>query len=131
MPPELFDDNVTEWVEVAWGRWAFDEHISLGEMRSVVFLCQFLAAVPQAHRRRYFVLEDNWAVTGASHKGRSGAPLLNFLLRRKAAAQLASDVLLSLPWVQTSLQPADALSRVSLHEEVRSSPAGPPSILQG
>ena len=43
--------------------------------------------------------------------GRSTAPSLNFLLRKIMAHSLATEISMILPWTQTSLMPADALSR--------------------
>ena len=78
----------------------------------VVWLARLLAAHPFAHRHRALDLEDNWATAGAGRKGRSASNSLNFLLRKKSASCLAAEISLSLPWVQTSVQPADGASRL-------------------
>ena len=111
LPKELFE-ACTVWHDVAAGRWRYADHITLGEMRSIVILSRILGSCASAHRTKYMALEDNRACSGASTKGRSSSPLLNFLLRQRAATLLAADILLLLPWVETSLQPADELSRV-------------------
>ena len=57
-------------------------------------------------------LQDNMATSGAFTKGRSAAPSLNFLARQRGATAVAADLGVMLPWVQTSLQPADEISRL-------------------
>ena len=86
-------------------------------MRSVVFLALVLASHVCVHRHKFLALEDNMSTAGAWTKGRSSSPLLNYLLRRKSASLLAAEIQLLLPWVETTLQPADELSRVHLQSE--------------
>ncbi len=57
-------------------------------------------------------LQDNMAIAGSMHKGRSPSPSLNYVLRRNASRTLAFALRLVLPWVETSLMPADWLSRL-------------------
>jgi len=45
------------------------------------------------------------------NKGRSTAPAVNYLCRRKAANTLAGFFQLLLPWVESAKMPADSLSR--------------------
>jgi hypothetical protein len=110
LPAEIIDGSPS-WVEIGKGRWCWGDHITLGEMRVVVWIARLLAATPFAHRHRVLNLEDNWATSGSCRKGRSCSNSLNFLLRKKTASTLASETSLHLPWVQTDVQPADEASR--------------------
>ena len=95
-----------------WGRWRYADHITLGECRTVVRLLRGIAQCPSAHRTKALSLQDNGATAGASAKGRSPAPALNFLLQQKTASAVAAEVFTSLPWVQTKVMPADDLARL-------------------
>ena len=108
LPANLFKQD---WVVVEKGRWNRVDHITLGETRALVQLCRRLAVEPQAHRRRFITLQDNGATAGATEKGRSPAPALNRLLRKKAAQCLAAGMVLHFPWVETLKMPADRASR--------------------
>ena len=112
LPRELFESN-RSWEFIGNGRWRFPDHITLGEARAVNVVLELLAGCPEAHRRRVLSLEDNMAAACAYAKGRSPAPALNYLLRRRAALSLAARLQLALPWTETSLQPADEASRLS------------------
>ena len=90
LPQELFDPEITEWCDVSAGRWAYDDHITLGESRAVLKLVQLLANHESCHRRKALLLEDNMTASCAFMKGRSGAPALNFLLRKRAAVCVAA-----------------------------------------
>ena len=111
LPAALFDDNLTKWHEIDWGRWREADHITLGEMRGVVKLSGLLARCPSMHRSKVISLQDNRPAQGASMKGRSVAPALNYLLRKKAANCVAACINMILPWTASALMPADALSR--------------------
>ena len=93
------------------GIWRFADHITVGEGRAVVRLVRLLASVKEAHGHRVGSLQDNSLVSGASSKGRSPSPALNYLARVKVASSLAADLQTLLPWVQTTRQTADAISR--------------------
>ena len=109
---EIADFPSTGWEPVHHGRWKYPDHITLGEGRTVVKVARALAAVASCHRRRVAALEDNMAVSGATAKGRSPSPALNYLCRQKAANTVSAQIQLLLPWVETSRQPADELSRL-------------------
>ena len=111
MPTAVLDKDKS-WTTLGHGRWKWADHITLGEMRVVVWLSRLLASEPFAHRHRVLSLQDNWAAAGSSRKGRSCSNGLNFLLRKKSANTLASETSLHLPWVQTDVQPADEASRL-------------------
>ena len=106
-------------VPLSWGRWAFRDHITLGDSRAVVRLVRGVASCAAGHRAKIISLQDNMATAGSNAKGRSAAPAVNFLLRQKAGSCLAAEIFTVLPWVQTTAMPADGLSRML-------SPVGPP-----
>ena len=109
LPEEIF--KAEEWKEIDWGTWASTDHINLGESRTVVRLARRLASSAIWHGAMVLSLQDNMATAGCFTKGRSPAfPLLR-LLRQRAAATVASDLRLALPWVETIKQTADKLSR--------------------
>ena len=110
VPHELFDDD-KEWIPIDWGRWRFADHITLGELRTVLRLVSHLSRHASAHRHRIMSLQDNRPVQGSSTKGRSCAPALNFLLRKIAAIAAACEFIIMLPWTESKLMPADELSR--------------------
>ena len=108
LPDELFD---CQWSPLLWGRWQWEEHITLGEGRAVLKLLNALAGETRCHRHRVLSLQDNRPVAGAFGKGRSTAGSLNRLCRQKASLAVAAEISLLLPWVQSPKMPADALSR--------------------
>ena len=110
LPTEILDGSPS-WIEIGRGRWSWSDHITLGEMRVVVWIARLLAASALAHRHRILNLEDNWATAGSARKGQSCSNSLNFLLRKRTASTLASEITLQLFWVQTDVQPADEASR--------------------
>ena len=108
LPKELFQLN---WSDVGQARWRVEDHITLGESRAILILTQLLATCPGAHRSKFISLQDNQAAAGAFSKGRSSSVQLNYLLRRRCASALAAGLEIILPWTQTTLMPADHLSR--------------------
>jgi len=110
VPAELVNGS-TEWTNVDWGRWWWDDHITLGEGRAVVRLLQVLALCPAAHRHKIISLQDNMPWGCAVAKGRSPAPAVNFLLRKRCGYCLACGLSIVLPWMDSSRMPADGLSR--------------------
>ena len=77
----------------------------------MLVLLEALAARGGAHRHRTQSMEDNMPVAYSFEKGRSPAWALDFLLRRRCAFSAAAEIMLTLPWVETSRMPADGLSR--------------------
>ena len=112
LPSELFTGEGVCWLPISWGRWRWADHITLGESRGAVRSLEVAAAHPKSHGHLFCSLQDNMAVSGATRKGRSTAVALNFLLRRRAGVSMASAIRMLYPWVQTSVMPADALSRL-------------------
>ena len=109
LPPEVFEKDA--WTPISWGRWRWEDHVTLGESRVIVRLAQLLLSTPGCHRSKSLCLEDNQPTAGAMNKGRSTAPALNFLCRRRAGSCLAGGISILLPWVESAKMPADELSR--------------------
>ena len=110
LPSCIFEDP-TSWYDLQWGRWKWTDHITLGEGRGAVHMLEVIACHPALRRHIVVSLQDNFAFAGAVAKGRSTAIALNFILRRISALSLASNLRCVFPWTQTSLMPADELSR--------------------
>ena len=110
LPRSLFDES--RWTPLCAGRWRDPDHITLGEARGVLKVLDSVVLSPKGFRTVIVSLQDNQAVAGSMHKGRSPSPSLNYLLRRKASRTLAFAIRLILPWVETTLMPADWLSRL-------------------
>ena len=104
--------KVEKWFPMLWGLWSYSDHITLGEARVVVKLVRLLGSHGGCHSHKVLSLQDNMSTSGAFSKGRSAAPALNYLARQRAATSVAADISLLLPWVQTSIQPADEISRL-------------------
>ena len=111
LPREIFNEEHTQWQDVAAGRWRYADPIALGESRAVVRLVRGLAAHPKLHSAKAISLEDNSVTSGSMAKGRSPAPALNYLCRQRAASCLGARLGIVLPWTETTLMPADELSR--------------------
>ena len=111
LPHSLFNDSTNPWLPIESGRWTFGDHITLGEARAVLRLLVRLSNCASCHRSKILSLEDNSPVSGAWAKGRSPAPALNFLLRKRCSFCVAAQLNTILPWTETKLMPADDLSR--------------------
>ena len=110
LPNEIFEPK-RHWAEVDHGRWKWKDHITLGEMRTVVKLVAGIASIPSLHRTKCMSMQDNLATSCAMTKGRSATHGMNHLARRKAAHTMGAGITLLLPWVQSNKQAADELSR--------------------
>ena len=124
LPREVFDSSRTHWHEIAAGRWRYADPIALGESRAVVNISRSLAAHPALHYKKVMSLQDNSVTSGSMSKGRSPSPAINYLCRQKAVNGFGGRISMVLPWTETSLMPADALSRYGF-SECRASPVGP------
>ena len=110
LPEDLFASS-RRWSVLDSGRWAWPDHITLGENRAALKLITALSALSTAHRRRVISLQDNMPTSYGWSRGRSSAPAINYLLRRRAAHCIGAELAAILPWVETSRQPADEASR--------------------
>eukprot|EP00435_Cladocopium_sp_Y103_P042260 s2492_g11.t1 len=90
LPDRFFEPG--RWLEVEHGRWAYGDHITIGEARTVLKLVQKLGKWPQLHGHAAFSLQDNQPTACSMAKGRSPSFQLNRILRKKAATTLAADL---------------------------------------
>ena len=81
------------------------------EAASTLTSLRWALSRPGTTNTRMLFLSDSSVVVAAFSKGRSSSPLLIPPLRRSAMLLLASNVRLSLVWVPTEVNPADAASR--------------------
>jgi hypothetical protein len=123
LPGVVFNASVTQWHEVAAGRWKFADPIALGESRAVVKLSRALTAHHSLHYSKVISLQDNSVCAGSMAKGRSPSPAVNYLCRQKAANGFGGRISMVLPWTETSKMPADEISRYGFSD--RASPSGP------
>ena len=112
LPRSIFNEELHTWHVLQAGRWSYADHITLGEGRAVNKLLGMLAAHPGAHRMKVISLQDNMAAASAFANGRSAAPGLKHILRRRAAWSIAARLQFILPWTGTLLMPADEASRL-------------------
>ena len=96
--------------------WLFEDHITLGESRAIVRTVE-LAVLAGTFSRKLLVLEDNRPTAGAMTKGRSPAPALNYLARRRAARTVMADLRLVLPRVESENMPADEALLIIEHDQ--------------
>jgi len=99
------------WSPVLYGRWKWQEHITLGEGRVTLKLLEVLAGLASCHSHICPTLVDNEPWAAACAKGRSPSRPLVLLLRRRLALLTAAQIDMPLPWINTKRQAADALSR--------------------
>ena len=110
LSPKIFDES--RWLEVEHGRWRYNDHITIGEARTVLKMLRRVASWPGLHGVALFSLQDNMPTACSMTKGRSPSFPLNRVLRMKAATCLAARLRVFLPWVESARQPADQLSRL-------------------
>ena len=117
LPKTVKDVPISKWHNIEAGLWKYEDHITLGEARAVVRLVRVLGSCVGTHGHKVVTLQDNMATSGAFTKGRSAAPALNYLARQRAATSIGADMAALLPWIESSLQPADELSRLPLQPQ--------------
>jgi len=100
------------WRMIEHGSWYYQDHINLGELRTVVRLMRRLGAQREWCERKVLSLQDNSTCAGALTKGRSPSPAVNRLCRQLGAVSIACCMKLILPWVETTRQTADSASRL-------------------
>lgn len=109
LPDAFFDES--RWYPIRSGRWRASDHITLGETRAYLKMMDTLILLPSTHSSKIIAFQDIFVASAAAHKGRSVSIPPNFLLRKKASRTLAASWRLPLPWIDTTRQPADRLSR--------------------
>ena len=112
IPRELLQVPQAQWVDIANGRWKWEDAIILGEGRAVVRLLDGVSVLPGTRGLFIASMEDNEPFAMAAAKGRSSATSVNYLLRRLGDVSCAMDARMLLPWVDTANQTADDSSRL-------------------
>lgn len=92
-----------------WGPEEQQEHITLKEMRAVLFTLQALSS--EVSHRRVLVLCDNMAVVRIIAKGSSRSPEIMEVMRELFKWAVERGVQVYAKWVPTDSNPADAPSR--------------------
>lgn len=93
-----------------------EEHINVLEMRALVNALEWRLRSPAFGSCRALHLVDSQVVLAVAVKGRSSSRILNRLLRKYAALQVAGGVIPILGWVESEDNPADAPSRAHAQE---------------
>ena len=92
-------------------RWEGEEHINVLELRAVLLAVHHVLSYRSSLCSRVFVLLDSTVAFFSAWKGRSSSPALLLVLRKIAAALLASGVALLPGWIPSEVNPADEPSR--------------------
>eukprot|EP00438_Fugacium_kawagutii_P036422 Skav236207 [mRNA] locus=scaffold98:76671:78275:- [translate_table: standard] len=87
------------------------EHINILELRTIVHTLEWRLRSSHYGDCRSLHLSDSQVALAVAIKGRSSSRVLNRLLRRYAALQVAGGVHPLLAWIESELNPADAPSR--------------------
>ncbi len=103
--------RASTWSTIVSARWRLLQHINALEAASTLTSLRWALSRPGSTSTKLLFLSDSSVVVAAFSKGRSSSPLLIPPLRRSAMLLLASNVRLSLVWVPTEVNPADAASR--------------------
>ena len=88
------------------------EHINVLELRMFLFSLRWRARSSEYFGTRFLHLLDSQVAIAVAVKGRSSSRQLNQVLRRVSALSLAFDIYPLVAFVGTSVNPADAASRV-------------------
>ena len=88
-----------------------NEHINVLELRALVNALQWRLRSSKFGSCRALHLVDSQVALAVAVKGRSSSRILNKLLKRYAALQVAGGVMPILGWVESEDNPADAPSR--------------------
>ena len=108
--PHVFTEP-ERWHPVDRGTWQYQDHICLGEARTVIKAMGHMSTFPALRDKIQFSLQDDTPVAYVWAKGRAASWPLNYLARKRAALSLATGSRIYLPWVESARQPADGLSR--------------------
>ena len=90
-PPGVSPAHIRGWrfTDFLGVRWKLPEHIIAGELRAMLLWLEVLARELASRGKRLPLLSDSLVTVGSWTKGRSPSFLLNRLLRRRAALELA------------------------------------------
>ena len=125
-PVQAVDPGHWQWKSViacAWG--ASHEHISALETRAYLLTLKWRLRSPVGLSKRFLHLVDSRTAFGALVKHRSGSPLLQYLVRRGAAMELAGNLSPTLAFCHSHRNPADHPSRLLGKRELDQSSQSP------
>lgn len=106
-----------KWRTAVSSPWRHEEIIARLEMRAALTAVRWASTSPHFPCSRLLLLTDSAVVAGALAKGRSSAFGILRIQRHIAAALLSSAVALSVRWIGTDFNPADAPSRLGMPAE--------------
>lgn len=110
-PRTSIDPRRWAWVEAHAYPFLLSEHINVLELRALLLAFEWRSRRASWGDKRMLHLTDSQVALAVACKGRSSSKVLNRILRRFAALQLAGGVYPLLAWVESHLNPADAPSR--------------------
>jgi len=103
-----------KWKVVLNGQWKYkEEHIILKEARSLLLVVRRLSRSSKNRGRKHLVLVDNMALAFSAGKGRSCNHAMLRLNQKIGALLLAANLAISVRWIPSELNVADAPSRGS------------------
>jgi len=100
------------WTTSIASRWRKPEHINVLELRAITTALRWALSFPSLARRRLLLLSDSSVAVCAVSKGRSSSYQILQRLRFLSSLVLAAGLQLSIFWIPTSANPADAASRI-------------------
>jgi hypothetical protein len=118
----------SNWRTIVSSPWQQPEHINSLEVRAALTSIRWSLSLPSSvqhrshpitgwHGQRLLLCSDSSAALGSINKGRSSSHSLLRPLRTIAALLLASGVQLSVVWLPSAANPADAASRLKQRSE--------------
>ena len=134
--PEVGDVSSWGWRVTSSGKFHFAESIGVKEARAVVYDLESQLRDPKQHRFKHLRLIDNFGDSLCLARGRASDYALLQLCRRYGALLLATGAIVSLRWVPSENNPADAPSRryedeaprqLALYAKSKTAGAGPTS----
>ncbi|CAK0838344.1 unnamed protein product [Prorocentrum cordatum] len=100
-----------DWKVCFYGRFNRAADIVILEGEALVMGVRHFVRNTANHGRRLLLLCDNMGLVLASGKGRSSVSSLNLVLRRLAAISIFANIDITVRWIPSELNPADAPSR--------------------
>lgn len=91
--------------------WSAPEFIMVSEARALLTGLQRVVCAAGGRGARHLALVDNQGLVFAMRKGTSSRAEVNHLIQRMGALLLAANSSVYVPWIRTTLMPADAASR--------------------
>jgi hypothetical protein len=126
----------SNWRTIVSSPWQQPEHINSLEVRAALTSIRWSLSLPSSvqhrshpitgwHGQRLLLCSDSSAALGSINKGRSSSHSLLRPLRTIAALLLASGVQLSVVWLPSAANPADAASRLKQRIKARGESSEP------